>query len=308
MEALTPMLKHIPIAGQMSGYIQGLRRRLEHIQEILDDLYQAQADERIEALLARPRYADSKRLSQFEHKVFSQMGEDGIIAEIFRRIGTTNRMFVEFAAGDGAENNTLYLLTLGWQGVWIEGRDEYVREIAASRSDEIKHGKLRLLHEFITAENIDALLKKAIVPAEFDLLSIDIDRNDYWTWKALGSYRPRVVVIEYNAIFPPGCQWVVAYAPEATWDGTSNCGASLTALEVLGAQMGYKLVGCNLGGTNAFFVREDCVANHFSSPFTAQNHFEPARYYLARRLAGHPRAVAHIWRKLFLTGPPGGAR
>lgn len=298
----------MPIAAQLSRYVDGLRWKMNHIQEILDDIYQIQADERVESLLAEPKYADPRRLNRFEHKVFSQMGEDGIIAEVFRRLGTTNNTFVEFAAGDGFENNTLYLLTCGWKGVWIEARDEYVKQIAANRSLEISRGSLQLLHDFVTAENIDSLLKKAGVPSEFDLLSIDIDRNDYWAWKALGGYRPRVIVVEYNAAFPPGCEWVVPYVPQATWDGTSNYGASLTALELLGGRKGYKLVGCNLGGTNAFFVREDLVAEHFCTPLTAHNHFEPPRYYLARRLAGHPRGVTHIWRKLPIIGPHGRPR
>src|SRR6516165_5949600 len=57
---------------------------------------------------------------------------------------------------------------------------------------------------------------------------IDLDRNDYWVWSKIDRYRPRVVVIEYNAIFPPGCHWVVDYRPQAVWDKTSNFGASLT--------------------------------------------------------------------------------
>jgi len=293
------LAKRMPLAGQLYTYSRGLQDKLEGIRQTVDDLLQIEADKWIEQLLANPRHADPKRLNRYEHKVFSQTGEDGIIAEIFRRIGTTNRVFVEFAAGDGIENNTRYLLSSGWKGVWIEAHQRYVHEIAKSQAGEIQQGTLRLLGEFITAENIESLFEKGSVPEDFDLLSIDVDRNTYWAWKGINRYRPRVVVIEYNAIFPPGCRWVVGYAPDATWDGTSNFGASLTALELLGAAKGYKLVGCNLAGSNAFFVREDLVGQHFCGPFTAQNHYEPPRYYLALRTAGHPRALYQLWRRPF---------
>ncbi len=294
--SLTTAMKRMPLVAQLYRYSQRFYDKLDEIHQTLDHLYQIEADKCIEQLLANPRYSDPKRLNKWEHKVFSQAGEDGIIAEIFRRIGTTNRLFVEFAAGDGVENNTRYLLSLGWRGLWIEAHPGYIDEIVKKQSRAIEEGTLRLLHEFVTAENIESLFKKADVPEEFDLLSIDIDGNDYWTWKEIGRYHPRVVVIEYNAIFPPGCEWVMEYAPDTTWDGTSNYGASLTALEVLGAHKGYKLVGCNLGGVNACFVRDDLVGDNFCGPFTAENHYEPPRYCLTARAAGHPRGPSKLRR------------
>lgn len=292
--SLTTLMKRMPFVAQVYRLSQRFYDKLDQVHRTLDDLYQIQADKCIEELLASPRYSDPKRLNRWEHKVFSQAGEDGIIAEIFRRIGTTNRVFVELAPGDGLENNTRYLLSSGWSGLWIEANPGRVGEIVKNQSRAIEQGTLRLLHGFVTAENIESLFKKADVPEEFDLLSIDIDRNDYWAWKEIRRYQPRVVVIEYNAIFPPPCEWVVEYAPDAAWDGTSNCGASLAALGDLGASKGYKLVGCNLAGVNACFVRDDLAGENFCSPFTAENHYEPPRYYLTARRAGHPRALSKV--------------
>src|ERR1700751_1725039 len=70
--------------------------------------------------LAKPRHADPKRLVRYGYKVYSQNDEDGIIAEIFRRIGTTNRTFVEFGVETGVECNSVKLLVEGWRGLWIE--------------------------------------------------------------------------------------------------------------------------------------------------------------------------------------------
>jgi len=117
------------------------------------------------------------------------------------------------------------------------------------------------------------------VPEEFDLLSVDIDRNDYHVWEKITHYRPRVVVIEYNSGVPPSMSWVVPYEAKAfglSSFGTGN-GASLKALEELGAKKGYSLVGCELCGVNCFFVRNDLIADRFAVPYTAENHFEPPR-------------------------------
>jgi len=67
--------------------------------------------------LAKPRNADPKRLLRCGFKVYSQNDEDGIIQEIFKRIGTTNRTFVEFGVETGVETNTTKLLLEGWRGL-----------------------------------------------------------------------------------------------------------------------------------------------------------------------------------------------
>jgi len=143
----------------------------------------------------------------------------------------------------------------------------------------------------VTAENGDAVTRRRASSASPDLLSIDVDRNTYHIWKALRGWSPRVVAIEYNATFPPDMNWVVDYDASKSWNGTSYFGASLKALEMLGTELGYHLVGCDLAGVNAFFVRKDLCGDRFCAPFSAENHFEPIRYYLHGRV-GHPRALS----------------
>jgi hypothetical protein len=147
---------------------------------------------------------------------------------------------------------------------------------------------LAIKQTYVTAESIEGHLSDLKVPEEPDLLSIDIDGNDYWVWQAIQRYKPRVVIAEYNGHYGPSLAWVQKYNPTHRWRGTNYFGASLKALTILGAKKGYELVGCNFGGTNAFFVRRDLLADHFRRPFTAENHFEPVRYFLYRK-NGHPR-------------------
>src|ERR1700722_6760188 len=81
--------------------------------------------------LASGRYSDERTISRCSAQVYSQNGEDGMIAEIFRRIGLTNKFFVEFGIGDGLENNTRLLLELGWHGIWIDGDEAFVDGVRA---------------------------------------------------------------------------------------------------------------------------------------------------------------------------------
>ena len=239
-------------------------------------------------LLAQSRYQSEKQLARFEYQVFSQNGEDGILAEIFHRIGIKDRSFVELGVGNGLENNTAYLLMQGWRGWWVDGAPEAIQAIRANLAPSIRQSALKLIELIVTQENIAAALNAAEVPTEIDLLSIDVDRNTYWIWAALEQFRPRVAVIEYNSTFPAQVDWKIDYAPQLWWDETFNFGASLKALERLGRKLGYNLIGCDLAGSNAFFVREDLCADHFLAPFDAETHYEPARYWLLRT-SGHPR-------------------
>ena len=233
-----------------------------------------------------PRYADPKRMIRHAHQTFSQNGEDGIIAEICRRIEAPSRNFLEIGVGNGLENNTTYLLSQGWRGWWLEGNIKSVSEIRSRFRRQIVEGALTIVGSLVTAENVGSLLEQAQVPHQFDLLSIDIDRNTYWIWSAMRAYKPRLVVIEYNSSFPADVDWKVEYLADKQWDRTIYFGASLKALELLGRELGYSLVGCEFMGVNAFFVRDDLCADKFCAPFTAENHYEPPRYGLIGRL-GH---------------------
>ena len=120
-----------------------------------------------------------------------------------------------------------------------------------------------------------------------NLLSVDIDFNDYWVWKAMQVARPRVVSIEYNASLRPPLSLVVPYNPDSIWTGGNYFGASLEALVRLGTLKGYRLVGCCFAGVNAFFVRDDLCEDLFFEPATAEEHYEPARYFASVFPAGH---------------------
>jgi hypothetical protein len=246
-----------------------------------ESLYAQLATMHRQPLLEAERSADPKLLTPYGYSAFSQNDEDGMIQEVFKRIGTTNRFFFEFGCGNGLESNSTYLLFTGWSGVWLDGSSKKVQAAQKQFASYVKGGRLKIGQAFGTAENINDLIKELGILPESDLLSIDIDGNDYWVWKALESerIRPRVVIIEYNATFRPPYKVVQTYNPaRVNYRRDSFYGSSLKALEELGRTKGYALVGCSYSGVNALFVRTDLTGDSFSVPFTAEHHFRPPHW------------------------------
>lgn len=180
--------------------------------------------------------------------VTSQMGEDGIIEKIFELIPNTNHWCVEFGAGDGMTLSNTYNLIAnkGWASIQIERNVKQYAALATTHSD---NSNVICIHEVVGFEGestLDNLLKKTPVPYNFDLLSIDIDGNDYHVWDAVHSVRPKVVVIEFNPTIPHQVEFV---QPR---DIHLNQGSSLLALINLAKQKGYELIATT--DWNAFFI------------------------------------------------------
>jgi hypothetical protein len=221
-----------------------------------------------------PGSSPQEPLTRFEHRVFSQNGEDGVLGELLRRVGAENRWFVEFGIETGLEGNCVFLAdVMGWSGLFMEPEGDaawvLARKYAANPS-------ITTTRALVTPETIEGLLADAGVPPDLDVLSIDVDGNDYWIWQALRSHSPRIVVIEYNAQWPLLTRWVQPYDPERAWQGTDNYGASLGALRSLARFKGYRFVHTELTGNNAFFVRDDLDAvlpDEGVVPLRAPNHF-----------------------------------
>lgn len=221
-------------------------------------------------------------LANFELRGYSQNGEDGVIAEILRRIGVDQPFFVEFGVESGIEGNCVYLADVaGWAGLFMEADEQMYRLL--ERKYRGREG-VQTVQSMVTPENIEELLDAASVPQQLDVLSIDVDGEDYWIWQAITGHRPRVVVIEYNSALDPRRR-LVQPRGVGGWDGTDYFGASLGAVRTLGEEKGYQLVHTELAGSNAFFVREDLAANRFSDPATVPIRGIPNYYQTGYR---HP--------------------
>jgi len=228
-------------------------------------------------------------------KVFSQADEDGILQAIFERLGTTAGSFVEIGCGTGLENNTHYLLLKGWRGVWVDGD---AANIGAIRATLPKSGRLRVIQTMVDRENAPSLVSAAELEAlgGLDLLSVDIDGNDLDVVLACANaWRPKVIIVEYNAKFPPPIVVHIAYDSKHRWNRDDYHGASLGAL-VERLSHAYRLVSCNLAGTNAFFVRSELTDGFdIHSP---ESLYQPARFYLTGLRSGHAPTMSYLSRSL----------
>lgn len=267
------------------------REITEHLGAIRHDQWlvkEAQGFLTEEALIfLDPRSRDVRFLGRTAAKMFSQNYEDAVIAEIFARIGEGDRRFIEIGSGDGSENTTRFLSMLGWSGVWLEGDPANIRTAREGMASVIAEGRLHIIEAMVDTMNVNDLVGQAALGSEIDFISIDIDQNTSHIWRALSAVA-RVVCVEYNAALPPSVAYEVPYDAKQVWDQTNHYGASLKALERIGAEKGMSLVGCDLHGVNAFFVRNDLVGDKFLAPFTAEQHFQPARFSLSRP-RGHAR-------------------
>jgi hypothetical protein len=195
---------------------------------------------------------------------FSQHEEDGILLYIFSLIGTLNQKCVEICAGDGLECNTANLIIHHrWLGLLFDGNSKNIAKAnnAYTNHPDTRHWPPRIVHAWITKDNINDLIKTNGFEGEIDLLSLDVDGVDYWIWKAVDAVHPRVVVLEFNHLWGPDLSVTVPYSDDFVAGfsqyGSDYAGASLKAFVKLGQEKGYRLVGTNAIATNAFFIRQD---------------------------------------------------
>ena len=263
-----------PLRQALSDYFV-LRRSNKATQVLLSMQYK----EMLSLHLPMPKFED------VEFRVYSGLGEDGILLYLFSMLGTTNKKCVEICGGGGYDNTANLIINHGWNGLFFDGREKNIRKGQQfyAQCADTKIWPPKLVKAWITAENINGLLEKQGYTGEIDLLSLDMDGVDYWVWKAIERISPRVVVLEYNNALGPDLSVTIPYDSSFVTDTNSRpkllfhgrrvintfvgkqiadridnyYGASLAAFAKLGKQKGYRLVGCERFGYNAFFVRSD---------------------------------------------------
>lgn len=182
--------------------------------------------------------------------IFSQNGEDGVIAEIMKRLNISRGWFCEFGAWDGKYgSNTYALLKKNWHGVMIEGnsaRFQALRRTASKFPDTLVIRQAFVSHDD-GPNSLDSLLAQTAIPENFEVLSIDIDSYDYHVWRSFVRYRPKLVIIEIDSGTLPGEKFV--------YNGKNRL-TSFTAMLELAQSKDYTLV-CHTG--NMFFVPNEIV-------------------------------------------------
>jgi hypothetical protein len=242
-----------------------------------------------------------EKMKNRECKVFSQNGEDGLLLYIFSQVGITNKTIVEFGVETGRECNAANLLiNFSWNGLLMDGSAKniasginYYRDIG-----RFGEGQPKFRQCFITVDNINEVIAENKIEGEIDLLSVDIDGNDYWVWEAINIINPRVVVAEYNASFGPDRAISVKYDPVFTRFSKHKSGwyhgVSISALEKLANNMGYQLVCAESNGCNAFFVRNDVISGGLEVLSAAEAYYPQPKRNLIASLDEQFSMISHL--------------
>jgi hypothetical protein len=192
-----------------------------------------------------------------------------------------------------------------WKGFVIDGSAENIKRL--EQSYFFWKYYLHALHAFITKENINGLLAESGFDEDLGILSVDIDGNDYYVLDAITNFKPRILICEYNAVFGGVRKISVPYESEfhRTKKHYSNLyfGASLAAITFLANQKGYKLVGTNSAGSNAFFVRNDLLNENLET-LTAERAYFPRNPQESRDQQGNLTYVSGQNRLKLIQGMP----
>ena len=226
-------------------------------------------------------------INQYEYSFLSQNGEDGILRYIFSVIGFESRYFVEFGFGAHQCNSLKLMLHEDFNGLLMDGSSEQCN-IFNLACEKIENNNVKAVSTFISLTNLETLLVSNHVPPKIDFLCIDVDGNDYWFWEALTCIEPRVVCIEYNSGIGASHSWSIPYQDDferfSAHPSGFFAGTSLKALELLGIKKGYRLVGCDSTGTNAFFLKTDIDAKEIKT-LSSEEAFYPHLNWLGRGIS-----------------------
>jgi hypothetical protein len=224
------------------------------------------------------------QLSDYEFKIFSQWGEDGIIDFLISEVTIINKTFIEFGVEDFLESNCRFLLmNRDWRGFAIDGSERNIKTLKNSYFFW-KHN-LQALVAFVDRDNVNALLEKSKFQRDLGILSIDIDGNDFHVLSNINSFDPRIIICEFNPIFGKVKKLTIPYDPSfyRTKKHYSNLyyGASINAFINLLSQRGYTLVGTGMLGCNAYFVKNSLLTEHLKklaeSPFNFNFNYRESR-------------------------------
>ena len=245
-------------------------------------------------------------LNDYEFKVFSQWGEDGIIQHLINSLEIKNKTFIEFGVEEFTESNCRFLMMKdNWRGFIVDGSLSHINSIKQSyfywRYD------LNAYHAFITKNNINEILQHSGFAEDLGILSIDVDGNDWFILKAVSFYKPRILICEYNDVFGEERAISVPYDPQfnRTQKQYSNLyfGASISGITYLAEKKGYTLVGVNSNRNNAFFIRQDLVCDKVPK-VDLEAIYEPSNIRESRDESGRLTHLAGDERLALLKGLP----
>jgi len=196
--------------------------------------------------------------------IFTKANEDGILLNIFTKIGTTNKLFIDIGSNDCINSNCANLaFHHNWSGTFIDGnykilnRGKYIYQ----KYFKQKSNQFSFIQATVTKQNINEILSTTSYTKQIDLLCIDLDGNDYHIWNSIDALLPRVVVVEVQ-VEKGNTHFIPPYTTEFDlYEDDTPKGSSPLSMVQLANKKGYQLVAVNKGCYNLFFVQEDLMQN-----------------------------------------------
>ena len=243
------------------------------IKKLFRFLIKSQSINRINMALSRAaatsalRQIDVSIPNSWEFSGFSQNGEDGIIDFLLGKLKRRSRYFIEIGTADGIECNTAWLaIAKKYSGIMIEGNAKVCAQ-SATLYQGLNLG-VECINMFITQETVSQLGQLALDNRP-DVLSLDIDGNDYYIAKMLFEvgFRPKIFVVEYNSAYGDEKKITIAYRGDFDFTTAHASqlyyGVSISGWKSLFRKYGYKFVAVDSNGVNAFFVNPDDFEGKF---------------------------------------------
>jgi hypothetical protein len=144
--------------------------------------------------------------------------------------------------------------------MWVEGNREKSAE-CAQLFTPLNYG-LEIIDMFVTKNNVIELKEQALYTNP-DVLSLDIDGNDYYVAESILSaeIKPKIFIVEYNSAFGPEMSVTIAYQEDfqVTQGYGENLyyGCSISAWKKLFLKFGYFFVTVDTNGVNAIFINPE---------------------------------------------------
>jgi hypothetical protein len=249
------------------GRVNQLHEKVDRLTESVDALLAARKqDEKWRSVFRRQMNAVIRHfyletditaphaLAGQRFRLRSQNEEDGIILALMKAGGAKTRRFVEIGSGGTGGNAATLAADFGWSGLMVDASRKAIEQVKQTFGSNPGVVAVRAM---VTPDTINRLLEQQGFTGEVDLFSIDVDSIDYWLLEAMTACQPRVLVMEYNALFGAERAVTLPNQPKPANAPKGYSGASLTAIEKLARRKGYRLVLCEESGVNAFFLRDD---------------------------------------------------
>ncbi len=214
-------------------------------------------------------YGELLELLRCNQQSFFHNDENGVIVQLFQRLGTTNKIFVQLGAGDRNKDSTLDLMLLkDWRGFWLDSNGIAVDIYRSYYRKQVEGEQLKLAKAHLSKENIVRVLEDMRVPAEPDLLSVALDEHTGSSLDTcLKMYRPRVIIAQYYA----SPRSYTALASQYANDTTTDLGCTLEQIQLLGQNHGYSFLGSDCDGFNTLLVRNDLIGGKLDTPVLVPN-------------------------------------